>query len=422
MADNDGDERRLDPEAAAAPNRDRRGEPLIIEGEAASQEGASEAAGSAAEAARSDRIPGEDAAQKPSVSYEPPAPRRGPQLFAAGLGGLAGAIIAAAILWVARPAVDPTFEARLANLEQSTRDLTSGVAALGQRLAPLESSSAAIGATAKSAKANSDAAQADAAKALAAANKAADLAQQATTAAPAAGAAAPDLGPVNARLDKLESAVAALDKSAADPVALADRIAKLEAALAAPKSEARAAPEVAGPAKVEWAAIAVAAEAIAGRLVAGEPYAPEQAALVKLGADPAKLAALAAFAEKGAPTGRALAADFDKIAPDVLKAAAPKAEGGMIDRLMANMSKIVKITPVGETIGDDPAAIVSRIVGALNRGDIAAAATSWAQLPEPARQVSQSWASALQARLAAETAARGLLNDAMAALAKGDKS
>ena len=202
---------------------------------------------------------------------------------------------------------------------------------------------------------------------------------------------------------------------------LQERLAKIEAALAAPKNETRVAPEESGLRPSDETALAVAAESVADRLARGAPYITEERALERLGADPAKIAALKPFAEKGAPTAAALAGDFAKTAPSALKAAAPAESGGVMDRLMRNMSKVVKVTPAGETQGDDPAALISQIGATLDRGDIAAAMSLWARLPEPARRALQGWASGAEARLAADNAAQGILNDAMAKLAAGDK-
>jgi hypothetical protein len=80
------------------------------------------------------------------------------------------------------------------------------------------------------------------------------------------------------------------------------------------------------------------------------------------------------------------------------------------------MGKVVRVTPVGEVAGDDPAALASQIGAALERGRIAEALAAWERLPEPARQASQEWASAAKARLAADQAARGLLDEAIARL------
>jgi hypothetical protein len=391
MADETGDEARLDPEAAAAPNRDRRDEPpAIIEGQPISDEPDA--------ASPPDPHPANDDAL--GASSQAALPRRRPNwALAAGLGGLTGALVAAAAILLATPAVDPAVAARIAALEKGARE---------------------------AAKADLGAARTDAAKALALASQAAEAVQRKPESgeetSPTAQAPSADLAPIEGRLEKLEGALAGLDKSAADQVSIEDRIAKIEAALAAPKSEARAAPDSVAVKRDDWAAVAIVAEAVSERLSAGAPYGPEQAALARLGADPAKVAALATFAEKGAPTGASLATEFGKIAPEVMKAASPKSKDGVMARLMLNLSKVVKISPVGEMAGDDPAALVSQIVAALGRGEVGPALAIWARLPEPARQASQQWAGAARARLGAEEAARGLLSDAIAELAKRDKS
>ena len=416
MADETGEEKRLEVEAAPAPNRDRRSEPPIIEGENNRDD-----AGTGAPAA-----PNHDgrAASGPSRT----ATGRAGALAAASLGGVAGAIVAAAIVWSLSAGLDSGAAGRLAAVEKDARQLADTDAALDKRILSLETSLPRLIAASQAAASQQSevgAARQDASKALALAKEASEAA--ARIQAPSAQAAPPanapsDLGGIEGRLDKLEGALAGLDKSASNAPALEDRVAKLEAALAAPKSEARAAPESLAVKSGDWAALAIVAEAVLGRLKAGAPYALEQSALAALGAEPAKLAALAPFAEKGAPTDASLAADFAEIAPVALKAASPKAEGGVMDRLASNMSKLVRITPVGEIAGDDPAALASQISAALGRGQIGAAVALWARLPEAARQASQKWAAAAQGRLGAEGAATGLLSDAIAELAKRGKS
>lgn len=406
MAD-DNAQRRLDPEAAAAPNRDRRGEPPIIEGEAA-EPGAASAGGE--QPRQHGAPPPEDSAASAD------AKARSRSLAGAAIGGLAGAIVAAAALWFESGDVDALIKQRLAVVDAPIADLTRRVAAL--EAAAQNAASAAD--AAKAAQSDSQAARSDAAKALALASKAASTAEQRKEA-PAVSPA--DLSALSERVKKLESAPREQPQSAgtsADLAALQERVGKVEAALAAPKSETRVAPEN-GPGRKDWTGLAVAAEAVAARLAAGAPYAAEESALERLGADPAKLAALKPFAEHGAPTAAALAGRFAKAAPEASKAVAPKESGGVIDRLMSNMSRVVKITPVGATPGDDPAALLSQIAAALDRGEIGAAMALWSRLPEPARKASQDWAAAARARLAADAAAQDILNDAMAKLAAADK-
>jgi hypothetical protein len=419
MADDIGEERRLDPQAAAAPNRDRHGEPPIIEGEVAERD---EAPSTAAKEAPPEAANNPDAAPPPEPAphrLEPGSagPRRSTLFIAGGVGGVIGAVVAAGIVLVERSTFEADLSRRLAAVEAPLSDLN-------RRVGVLENAAQSAKAAADAAKASQgdiQAARTDATKALALATKtAASVEQQKQLAAektPPAG----DSGDVEARLQKLESDRSAVDKTAADLAPIEDRLAKLEAALVAPKSETRVAPEHGDVGRDAWVAMAVAAEAVSDGLVSGAPYAAEQAALERLGADPAKVAALKPFADKGAPAAAALALGFDKIAPDVVKAATPKDGGGVMDRLISNMSKVVRITPVGEAAGDNPAALVSQIESALGRGEIQAAMALWARLPEPARRASADWAGGAEARLAADAAAAGLLNDAMVKLASGDK-
>jgi hypothetical protein len=202
-----------------------------------------------------------------------------------------------------------------------------------------------------------------------------------------------------------------------NPAPLEARISALEAALAAPKSASRAPPEE-GVASKESPALAVVAEALADNLRNGRPFPLEESALERLGVAEAKLAPLKPLAEHGAPTPASLAADFRAVAPAVLASVAAAPKEGVMDRLMANMSKVVKVTPVGEIAGDDPAALVSQIEGALDHGDVARAISAWDRLPDPARQASKDWALAARTRQAAQAAAQSLVAEAMAALAK----
>ena len=105
----------------------------------------------------------------------------------------------------------------------------------------------------------------------------------------------------------------------------AARVDKVEAALAALKTEARVAAEK--PAAEDNAAnIAIIAEVAEERLRSGAGFGPELAALQRLGVDAAALAPLEAVVN-GAPTNSALAASFSAVAPHVLAAAAPAGDG-----------------------------------------------------------------------------------------------
>jgi hypothetical protein len=440
MSDETSRDQSQDDVNSATPNRDRREEPpVVIEGEVArTQEDASPPPILDAASSSETLDPSPEAA--PSAGGRP--------ILSAVVGALVGAAVAGAGVWFLgpRPAGESDLVARLENLER-TQPASAPAAALsalekrvgaleaavsgspdkaaaaayGQRIEALESAALSAKAAAdanKDAVVQAQSAHEDAAKALALATTLAKSANNAATPTDQApGAPISDAGALEARIVKLEASLAALDHSPMDIGAVNQRLGKLEGELAAPKSETRVAAEPVGPNRDAGAALAVIAQSVNDRLRTGAPYSIEQTALEHLGADTAKLAILKPLAEKGAPTASALAAEFAKNAPAVRAASAPQSSGGVVDRLMSNMSKVIRVTPVGEVAGDDPAALVSQIDGALGRGQIAEAIAAWARLPDPARQASQDWAARAQSRVAADKAAQGVLDDAMAQLA-----
>jgi len=445
MADETSQDHPTDLDGAATPNRDRRPEPpVVIEGEvAASSESVEET--SRVEPPAADPPPASEPEPVEEKNAEPP-PASGRPVLSAAIGAIVGAAVAAGGLWFLgqRPATDPDLVSRLENLERipPTPPPTAALAALDKRVGALEAalgaapdkgSEAAYGqritaleSAALSAKAAADANKDSLSLAQAARDDAAKALALATTAAQKgdaiAGAATPtvqpsaDVGGLEARIGKLEANLAALDRPAIDLAPINQRLDKLEGALAAPKTENRVAAESAAPSR-DGAGLAVVAQTLSDRLRAGAPFPLEQTALEHLGADPAKLTVLKPFAEKGAPTAGVLAGDFAKISPAILAAAEPPSSAGFVDRLIANMGKVVKVTRVGEVAGDDPAALVSQIGAALARGQIGPATAAWARLPEAARQLSKEWAGEAQSRLAADQAARDILDDAMTRLA-----
>ena len=97
---------------------------------------------------------------------------------------------------------------------------------------------------------------------------------------------------LSARIAKLETEAQKANATGPDPAALAARIDKVEAALAAPKNETRVAEEKLAAAD-NTTAIAIVAEVAEEKLRVGAGFAPELAALQRLGVDSAALAPLA---------------------------------------------------------------------------------------------------------------------------------
>ena len=388
-----------------------------------------------------DAEPIEAAAQKPAIAHveepapAPPTPSRESARLFPGLiaGAIAGAVLSAVVLWWFLPqtGLSPEVARRLTALESAAAsnaqlerrigaledgatlqtDKMAGISAFGPRLSALEAAAPeakAVAEVSRSALSEAQAARADAANALQAAGKPQG---EAPPPAPAA-----DLGPLEARLGKLEAGVAALGAAKPDLTPLNERIAQLETALSAQKSQARVAPDPAPAARDNAAMLAVAAQALSARIGAGAPYPLEQGALERLGADPARLAQLKPFAGEGAPNLAALSGEFASIAPTLLSAAEPRSDDGVMARMTANMRKLVSVHPVGEQAGDDPPALVSQIGAALGRADVAGALKIFAKLPEASREAGKDWAAKAQSRVAASVAAQALLEDALTRL------
>ena len=409
--------------AGAPPNRDARPDPGVIDGEIGPNE----------------REPPPSAAGAPESAAQPrpaPAPRAGFRGVLAG--ALAGLVVSAlavgAFYSLLAPGADVEDSAnRLAELgaqvQQANAALdaeakreSAAVASLDKRVSALETSGGSSGELDKRVAALETANADNGPKAVAAAQtaqQAVQTDQQLTTQVKDLRA---DIDAARGEIPGLAARVAKLETEApkandADLSALAARLDKIEAALAAPKSESRVAPEKPAPAD-NASAIAIIAGEIEDKLAAGAPFGTEAAALQRLGVDPAQLASLQAVAG-GAPTGSALAESFDAVAPQVLAAASPAESGGVLDRLLAHIHGLVRVHVLGESAGDDPEAIVSRIGAECRRGDIAGAVAAFDKLPAAARQGAGDWPVKARARQAADAALQSIREAAVGRLAGG---
>ncbi len=202
---------------------------------------------------------------------------------------------------------------------------------------------------------------------------------------------------------------------------VAARVGALEKSLGAPKTEIRATEPPAARAQREpdVASLAVVAQAILTALQRGDGFAAELSAAENLGAAPAALAALKPLASGSAPPSGKLAQSFRQVSRAVLDSVAPEQPAGSIlDRLTGMASRLVRVRPAGEAPGEDPAALVSQIEAALDRGAVRQAVAAWDRLPAPARKASEIWAAGAKARAGAETAAQSIFTAAIAELAR----
>jgi hypothetical protein len=406
--------------AGAPVNRDARREPEVIEGEIAARE-------------RDGREPPPDPLAPESSAEPRPAPAAAPRTGVRSLlaGAVAGLIVSVLGLGVGYTLLAPKADVsetanRLSVIEAQARQNndaitaeasheSAAVASLEKRISALETGASNAAdldkrvAALEAASAGSGAAS-DATQRLAAQEK--DLRADID----AERGAIPDL---SARIAKLESETPKTNGAGPDLAALAGRVDKIEAALATPKTETRAAAEK--PTAADNAtAIAIIAEAFADKLHAGAPFGPELTELERLGVDPAARAPLQAVVN-GAPTNGALAASFSAVAPHVLAAASGGDKGSVTDRFLAHIHNLVRVRDLNETAGDDPQALVSQIEAESRRGDIGAALASFDKLPEAARKAAGDWPTVAHARQAADAALQSIREAAIGQLAGGPK-
>ena len=165
--------------------------------------------------------------------------------------------------------------------------------------------------------------------------------------------------------------------------------------------------------------LAVTASALNTAVERGDAFTSELAAAKLLAGNAAALAPLEPFAATGLPSATALGRELVALTNALAQTSgAPPREGGFLDRLQANAERLVRIRPLDEPPGDDPAAVLTRIEQRALQADLPGALAELAKLPAPARTAAQAWIAKAQARLAAVAASRRFAADAFAALGK----
>lgn len=155
--------------------------------------------------------------------------------------------------------------------------------------------------------------------------------------------------------------------------------------------------------------LALSASALRAAVTSGAPFAAELAQAKALGAQQQYLAPLAPFAVSGVPSANALTQELRGLLPQMEKLAGAQApSGGFLERLQANASRLVKITPVDAPPGDDTPAVLARLEVEAAHADVAGALTELGKLPDAIRAPAQAWIAQAKAREAALAAARDL--------------
>jgi len=346
------------------------------------------------------------------------------RLIAAGVAGAGAVLIALIALWMfgatgSRDDLAAPLAARVATLETQVRDLAAkpAPARVDQRaLADLDARVAKAEQTVAAPRpAQTDQALTDRVAVLeASVRPLSELGQKIDV----ANAAARDAkGRADAAFEAAQKSAPAVAADHKEIEALAQRIAALEqAAKSAEEKIARAATSAGADRAGRLAFVAVALRSAVER---GEPFTQALAAAKPLVPDAAALASLEPFATSGVPRAAALARELSQRSNAMLSAAGnvPR-EGGILDRLQQNAERLVRIRPINEAPGDDPATIVARAEAKATQGDISGALKELSQLPDPVRAPAQAWIKKAEAQVAALAAVRVLAENAVGALGK----
>jgi hypothetical protein len=156
-------------------------------------------------------------------------------------------------------------------------------------------------------------------------------------------------------------------------------------------------------------------------VTSGAPYQAELAQAKALGADAKTLAPLESFATSGVPGTAALSRQLRDLLPQMQKIAAPRAQasGSFLERLQANASNLVRISPANAPAGDAPADVMARLEVEAAHNDVAAAAADIGKLPQAAQAPAKDWLARVKARQAALAAANDLAASTARALTPG---
>jgi hypothetical protein len=222
-------------------------------------------------------------------------------------------------------------------------------------------------------------------------------------AAPPDTAASPDLSAIDERVTQIENAMRAQSTEIAqDSAKLSD--AKL--------AEAKLADDV--PLRR-----LVAASLLDVLVRVGDPYASALSAAKSLADNAEALKPLDSFAASGVPSAAVLCRELLTLVPKLSPPAQGPAAtgGGIVDRLEAGASKLVRIERT-DVVGNDRGAIVARVTAAALRNDYAGARRELNTLAPADRAAAQPWIDKADARDAALATSRQFANAAMAALAK----
>lgn len=167
------------------------------------------------------------------------------------------------------------------------------------------------------------------------------------------------------------------------------------------------------------ARLAVVAVSLRDAVARGTPFATELGELTALGGDERLSAALAPYAASGVPAPAAALQELGAVLPLIMKISGTQTPSdGFMERLQANAEKLVRIRPVNAPAGDEISAVLARLDVDIAHADINGALADLGKLGDKARAPAQDWIARARARQAAIAAADELVVMSARALGK----
>ncbi|OQP86982.1 hypothetical protein BTR14_08615 [Rhizobium rhizosphaerae] len=235
----------------------------------------------------------------------------------------------------------------------------------------------------------------------------------------------PDSRQNSEAIEALRSEIARVEQGAGQITALKGTVDALQAQIAALRQadDAMTARVEAAERKAEaptsevQLARAVAVAALKTAIDRGGPFQSELEAAKAVNPDEAALGELSADASGGLPSRRELVDSFPAVADRMLSAVRTpgSTDGGFLTRLMGSAESLVRMRPVGDPKGNEPADIMARIENRLSSGDLRGAQAEWQGLPEAAQAAGKSFKDQLDQRLRVEEIVGRLMAGAPAA-------
>jgi hypothetical protein len=207
---------------------------------------------------------------------------------------------------------------------------------------------------------------------------------------PEAGGDAASLKPLEDKIAALEAALAAgAPSGGVDPVALQALSAKVAALEGAQR----------GPGGASAVALAIAASGLKAAIDRGGPFMAELETYATVAPASADIDALRSLAAAGVPSRQDIINGFGATANAMLAASqTPDPDAGVLQRLADSAKNLVRARPVGDIAGDTPEALVARMEIAIGRGDFDAALGEAAKLPPASLEAGKTWLDQVKAR------------------------